>query len=861
MSPNGTTANLRRSGAHGRPGPPTEIASHTFPGEATSVSLVQTSGRARYVVLAGCSLQVWDADTGAVLWRASSYSVTRVIGVLGRGDGQQALVCLDESTAALVSLETGDISWTWSSDPIGDLSNPSASVLTERGTGWDWYVVPTYSTTLTCWRYDARGQASRSWTLELEDLIDPGFGPHVIVADVLGLRRSQVILSARRGSVYRSDDIEGRPTSAQLVLGRADGKIRQIVVDPEDGAILADTSFDGNPGGEYPAARPYGLLTTYAIAGSDARGLLLAASQVEEYVVASRVEQHAPLKWSLFYEKNWPTDEIEFRPQVSSIGRMTRRPGDSFAFAEWADQRWRTRVVSAEHGPGVSDLVLDDCYFWGACDLVGSDRLLLVTSPALAGDRESYRRTASTIELRDAESGAVLYRIEGYQPHCSSALALPAGHGFFAKHEDLAVVEHGGAKWLLIRDRRTESLALWNPGQTPSAIPLRTRGARVVHQTRPLIVSDQDGMVHRLLDDGGWSTIGPVHGRNVEPLVWDRDGKGELIVQAAPTIVTGLSFEGTRLSRAWDVAGGPFALAYHRQRPTLLVAANGGTTLEQRIFGDGVWSAERVAEVDSGTIASLSTTADMSRVVLTTAQSRHVSTTQILDHDLSPVATLPMGSGPGIAGVGPVARGGPVIVAIDDHGVLQVFDRRGAPILEADWTAAYTTAMLLSSTDVGGPSVLRVGGIHGTERLALSGERQWRTLAPLWSLFPARTALVRIRDEEHYTVTPRRDGAVHIQDIQTGTVTLVGGLGPFAPSRTVAAADVDGDGSDEFLLCRRDGVLVCVGAREGEWEIRWESRLPAPVHALSLAVVDETGVVSVVVSTIDGAVRVLQFTQ
>jgi hypothetical protein len=578
---------------------------------------------------------------------------------------------------------------------------------------------------------------------------------------------------------------------------------------------------------------------------------------VEEYVCASRPDpQGTALDWALFFEKDWPVDAIEFRPQVSSVGRMTTAPEDSFAFAVWSDGRWRTRVVPAAHGPSAGGLELADCYLWGTWDIGDVGRRVLVTSPVGPGDRDGYR-IAATVELRDAESGEVLHSLEGARPVCSPALPLPPGVGFYAAHEDLAIVEHAGRRRLLVvlLDGAAPLPALWNPSDGRPPLRLGARGLGLVHAVDPLLVSDDDGRLSWLTANGDWGSIGPVAGRLLEPLAWDRDDP-ELVVRHADDRIVGLQPQEGGFACRWEASGGPTALAHRDGAPALLAVTPDGTTVEHRVLRDGRWEVVDRHLVGSGRITGVVAAPDMSAVALTVSDSRHTGRTLLLDDRLRVVASRGFAAAPGPMALGSTSDGTDVAV-LDDHGIMHVMTRDGTQIAERDWTAAYTTPVILPAGD--SIDILRATGIHGTERVSIDGDLRWRTLFPLWSVFPGATAVGEVAGRGWLAVAPGRDGVIRVQDVETGRVDELPDLGPFVPSRTIAAADLDDDGSDEFVLGRRDGTLVCLGARDAGWEVRWEVALGSPLHAVIVAAMGEPGRADLVVSTIDGSVRLLRF--
>jgi len=77
--------------------------------------------------------------------------------------------------------------------------------------------------------------------------------------------------------------------------------------------------------------------------------------------------------------------------------------------------------------------------------------------------------------------------------------------------------------------------------------------------------------------------------------------------------------------------------------------------------------------------------------------------------------------------------------------------------------------------------------------------------------------------------------------------------------RGTASADLDGDGRDEALVVA-DNTLYCLGtSKEGSrGEVRWKIKFPASVGPPTVATLDDSGRVSVLVAGADGFVYCLR---
>ena len=83
-------------------------------------------------------------------------------------------------------------------------------------------------------------------------------------------------------------------------------------------------------------------------------------------------------------------------------------------------------------------------------------------------------------------------------------------------------------------------------------------------------------------------------------------------------------------------------------------------------------------------------------------------------------------------------------------------------------------------------------------------------------------------------------------------------LGEPANGTSVVAGDLDGDGNDEFLVGLVTGKLIALGEDGGEGRVLWEKELPASIYHPIIADVDGDGFAEIVLSTADGAVRILK---
>jgi len=108
-----------------------------------------------------------------------------------------------------------------------------------------------------------------------------------------------------------------------------------------------------------------------------------------------------------------------------------------------------------------------------------------------------------------------------------------------------------------------------------------------------------------------------------------------------------------------------------------------------------------------------------------------------------------------------------------------------------------------------------------------------------------------------------RSGLFRCVDVRSGALRWEIDLGCAPNATAVAAADLDGDGSDEFVVGLPDGRLLCIGEREpgvdegrpGVGEIRWIAQFDSAVGNPIVVDLDGDGSAELVVATADGVVR------
>lgn len=764
------------------------------------------------LVLAGATLQAWSWD-GALLWSDGTSAVTRVLHVW---DGCCALVLSGERLVRRVSLRTGAETWRHESPDGTNLSGPGSSKLAHVGGRTLWFTAPTYATAVTCRELLTDGSVAALWVRDFGGHYDTGFGPVMVVADVLGAGSPQLLLSTRTGSDYGTGDDD--VSSERLVLGREDGRLLQVVLSLNDGSTVTEVAYRPDPG-DYPCARPYGLLTTASAPGG--RIVVMVSCQVEEYYAVTRADGgELSRAWGRFVEKDWPHDAQELRPQLTSV---VERPGANpwLVTGHHDGTTWTTVVDDAVTGERVR--ALPGHYFWGTHD---GGRLAIV-SPA-TGRALTGREPTLALRLEDW-SGVQSH--DGHPVVCGTD-ELPADVSFHAERRSLVGLAGG------IVTRRPDGAAAWWSPASGATVSLAVDDVVAAHPGAggAVVLVTGDGALHRVGPSLAAEGVVRPGGRRAQALVVADHDRPVLLL------------DGETASRAIGLDGAV------RELPARVVAAArepSGAAVVACLEDDGV-SCHRLGDgavVGGVRPAGRPTHAvlfDEARLLLVAARTGvHTATIGVHRLDGEPLWTDPgQGPHPNLPCVA-YAADGRWLVAYDDHGQLTVRDAvTGEVLAKDDWTAAYTIPVRVDDP----AGWLRVGGIHGVDAIDEAGVVRWRQGAPLWTYHPGEAAVAG-----GVLGCLTRGGRLDAFDVADGALLWSVELGAVAYRAPLVAVAVGGGSS--FVAGTAGGALVTVDAVTGERR-EWVVELGVAVETLA---VGDFGGPRLLAGTADGVVHAVAF--
>ncbi|WP_432970656.1 hypothetical protein [Dactylosporangium sp. CA-233914] len=788
-------------------------------------------GRRATLILAGTCLQAITED-GRTLFRLGDLVVTRVLHVAEIVRGAVALVLVREREVVLLDLNQGTRLWSYTAPEGTLLSGPGSSKLMAYGDGLCWLVAPGYAETISCFDIDASGAVRLRWERDFAGRYDRGFGPVLIVDDITGSGRDQLLISTRTGSAYGDEErTEGHDVPTEkVVLGRADGHLYQAVIDLRDGSTVTDVAYRPDPG-DYPCARPYGLLQV--VASGDDRYVVQVSCQVEEYYAVTRADgHHLERAWGEFVEKDAPIDEQELRPQISSV---VPGPDPRLIVGHFDGTEWRTLVRSVATGEIIESL--PGHYYWGTLQMPDGAALAIV-SPA------GRRRLDGTEGLRTfrLDGSGRLSTIRSLAPVTCDEGELPPDVSFHAARRSLLPLARAdGTVGLLTADG--DRLVWWDPA-ADECVELGRVGVVAGYPglDGAVLLVGQDSTVYRVDRDLSLSAgLHPVGRRPhavaavAGPSAWLISSRGDGTSQAR---------SGTA---CYELAGRPGALAV--DGAALLVATIVDAAGSVRVWRSGPSGFALLGEIISdGAPDHALFIDDPWRVVVSEHTGVHTAAVGCYQLDGTPVwRDERWGAHPNFP-LAAVDRQGRRLVSYDDHGVLLLRDgHTGVELARRDWTAAYTTPAIV---DVDGEQLLlRLGGVHGVEAVDLELRERWRLTTELMRYYPGEAAVA-------YTAggpvigSCGRDGVLDLLDVRTGAVTASTEVGAVAGRPPVVAMALAPDRDPSFVVGTADGRLVTVDPNNGAAR-PWPLVFEAAVEYLAVAETSD-GFCELVVGTSDG---------
>lgn len=810
---------------------------------------VQVGDGPAVLVQAGSNLllQRW---TGEVLWRQNRLGVSVVRRVDDfDGDGnREVLVSTGVRTVLLLDLASGEVLWTWQAAASTQING---HVFCPTGNGLRFVCFPSYGDDGWCFDFTgSRRQPRLLWHQSYAGKYGVGYGPSAVLADMDRDGRLDIVLS-----------------------GKVPG-VTQLVLDSETGSVKFEVHYE--PEGTEGWGRPYGLLEATDLDEDGYPDLTMVSCQVEEYLAVARNVggQALEKRWGRFVEKDWPTDRLELRPQVTSLADVDGDGRPELVVGLWDSETWRTAVIDPAVGFEAQRLTEPGWYFWGCHDLNG-DR-----HPEIVVSREGKRwvSRSTTLAALDGKTLQPVAELPEAAIFASATTPLAANQAFMAnRHNPVAVVADDGTAGILVRrftGGRERGLALWGarPGGTVTTRDLAEPGyVRADTEGGRLLLTSATGAIQRC--DEALRPTGsplPVNGHGCQPLVWQVGGRRELVYEAAGGEVVGGTPDLPRrrgFTSSWRVAGTQPVLHVDATGMARLAVADSRDpdNLAAVIYGVANGRPREAARVPldypvrpSGGLLPFG---DEFHLLVNLQTGVHTCQLRCFGPDGALLWADPAsGAHPLPPSAGDLDGDGQYEVIADDHGALKVYGPDGG-VLATDpgWYPAYSVQILGPFAAGGEALILRSSGIGGMSLIDRTGVTRWKTSSPIWRYSRSMAAVGDVAGEGklmHGALA--EDGVFECMDPLSGDLRWSLPLGCAVNGNPVVAGDLDGDGRDEFLVGTPTGKLLCLGEREAEGRRLWTKHFPAAVVATIIADVDGDGVAEITVSTADGYLRLLK---
>ena len=827
-------------------------------GYARAVTL--RGGKRAALILAGAGLELktWE---GVTLWRNNREDIRSImwVGDFDGGGTLEIMALCNTRRAALYDLETGRKCWSWDAPAS---SNLIRSQFCKTPSGLRFITFPTYSVKGFC--FDFSGNPEKPallWEKDYTGRYTTGYGPSIVLKDMTGDGKPEIVLASK----YCEQ--KERKTSYHAVI------------DIETGDVLREVQAEPDKTAPVDLGRPYGLLKAVDLSGDSFPEVTVVSCQVEEYLELSRNAGDRGLEqlWGKYIEKDWPVDDKELRPQVTSLSDVDGDGAVELVLGLWDSESWRTVVIDPMKGFESRKASLPGVYFWGCHDVTGDG------VPEIIVSDETKRLTSRVTTLRavDGKTFRVAASLENAAIFISGDSDLPDDTDFKAlRRNPVSIIRDDGVAGIIVRQfsSRTETGAfLWGgkPGTGIRTYPIAGAGfSRIDYHDGILLLTDRTGSIQRF--DGRLKPVGKKlasAGRSCLPLVWNAHGIRELVVPMAGGILAGIVPDlsgGNKFQRRWEVKGGmpalhrdargvdrlsvadmedpdnPTAAVYrapvHSDRQPLRIPLQHSPYVGMVPFGD-----------DYCLLVNLSTG------VHTNAFACYDDGGKLLwesrDH----------GAHPRLPAIADLNGDHLPEVISDDHGEVRIYDARGGDLTGGDYgkgfiPPAYVLPMVDRFKPGGEVRILGTSGFGGVSLRTADAKLLWKLGKNEYQYYWGLGAVGNVDGSGELRLgIMSEDCTLDCIDVEAGTVRWSVDLGKDSGIGSVIAADVDGDGRDEFIAGLPDGRLVAVKDQEGAGgRILWEKSFDSAVSNAIFADVDGDSRGEIVLSTSDGFVRIVK---
>jgi outer membrane protein assembly factor BamB len=853
------SANWARADVSGRmKTAPGEIWRTTTGADIRYAAPVTIDNREAFLVHAGRTLALMRPD-GKERWRLDRDSVRQVVRI-DDFDGdlrKEVLIFRGNRDISLLDLKSGSILWNWMSPPS---SNNILCRFMKTGKGIRLITFPNYSCLGICFDFSgASKNPRRVWEKDFSDKYTKGYGPSFFLADMDGDGTSEILLSSKR---------ENHPEEKSLY---------QAVIDPDSGKIKYEGYVRPDATAPLPLGRPYGFLQSADLDNDGRQEVVLVSCQVEEYLAVTRLTKEGAIEkiWSRFIEKDWPIDDRELRPQVTSLADVDGDGRLELVIGLWNGGCWSTITLDPLKGYDFPKSRREGYYFWGCHDLDGDGTAEIICS------LENRRRPGRVAKLAaiSGRTGRTVAELDDASIFTSADSDLGEGLYFMAVRSNpvfLSAASHRNG--LLVRkfaNGREEGIFLWGAMADGSICPQKISEPgfnRLDWHDGHLLLSTSRGVI-RKFDDRLSPAGNPIQaaGKLATPLVWKMGNRREIVFEEAGGSVSGGTPDFSRSGKwksHWTVSGAMPSLHIDRNGTGRLCASEtadpdhpGVLIYEAPIACSG--SPLRIPLEFPPFIGLLPfgkefrLLIDLQTGVHTNAFACYNSRGERIWKDSG------HGAYPRLPAAGDLDGDDVFEVAADDHGEIRILDSAGSLVgsnIKKSWAPpAYLMPILGPFLPDGRIGVLGISGFGGMALLDASGVVQWKKTGGDWEYYRSLGAI-------GYTGSSNRPelgvltetGMFQCLEPSTGRVIWTMNLHAPIEEASVVSGDLDGDGTDEYLTGLPDGRLVCLKERGKIGFIEWEKQLDAAIGPLAIADADGGGRAEILLGTANGQIRILK---